>query len=402
MRISIVEGSISGTIVYSETQTPTTNSNGLISIEIGSGTVSNGDLSDIAWSNGPYFIKTETDPTDGTNYTITGTSQLMSVPYALHSKTAESITGSVNYTETDPIFEASVANGITTTDTANWNNHIVDTDTHLDEVAVDAFVANNGYSTGVHTVDTDTHLDTAGVTALGFVLGAEININADWNATTGDAKILNKPTIPSAANGSETKVTAGTNVIVTGIGTTANPYVVSSGAHYVGELFGGGIVFYTYNNGTNGLIASLHDLTEGIGVAWSGNTTTPIGPSAKSMTNGASNTLAIVNQDASAGAAATLCNSYINGNFSNWYLPSNRELYLLASQDVLIDQVLDNDGNSTTNGFTQEYLAPTFSRYWSSTEYGATSFAWCYDFSSGVSSYNCKYNKCLVRAVRKF
>ena len=121
MQISILQGSSSGTAVYVETQLPTSNSNGLVSIEIGSGTVVSGIFSSINWANGPYFIKTETDPTGGTNYTIAGTAQLMSVPYALHANTAESITGAV--TEADPLFGASLAAGISAADTAYWNNH---------------------------------------------------------------------------------------------------------------------------------------------------------------------------------------------------------------------------------------------------------------------------------------
>src|SRR5690554_5892968 len=120
MQISILQGSATGTAVYVETQTPTSNINGLVSLEIGSGTVVSGDFTTIDWANGPYFIKTETDPTGGTSYTITGTSQLLSVPYALHAKTAETVTGTI--TETDPIFGASVASGITGTDITNWNN----------------------------------------------------------------------------------------------------------------------------------------------------------------------------------------------------------------------------------------------------------------------------------------
>lgn len=85
MRVSILQGSVSSTSVYVETQTPTTNSNGLITLEIGGGTVVSGTFSAIDWSSGPYFIKTEIDPTGGTNYTITGTSQLLSVPYALYA-----------------------------------------------------------------------------------------------------------------------------------------------------------------------------------------------------------------------------------------------------------------------------------------------------------------------------
>jgi uncharacterized protein (TIGR02145 family) len=85
MKVSILQGSAAGVAVFVETHTPTTNANGLASLEIGGGTAVTGTMSGIDWSAGPYFIKTETDPTGGTNYTITGTSQLLSVPYALHS-----------------------------------------------------------------------------------------------------------------------------------------------------------------------------------------------------------------------------------------------------------------------------------------------------------------------------
>jgi uncharacterized protein (TIGR02145 family) len=91
MQVSILQGSAEGTAVYVETHTPATNANGLMTIEIGAGTGVSGDFSAIDWSAGPYFLKTETDPAGGTNYTITGTSQLLSVPYALHSNTTDSL-----------------------------------------------------------------------------------------------------------------------------------------------------------------------------------------------------------------------------------------------------------------------------------------------------------------------
>lgn len=95
MRISILQTTATGTAVYVETQRPTTNANGLVSIEIGAGTVVTGTFAGIDWSAGPYFIKTETDPAGGTSYSITGTSQLLSVPYALSAAGIANPTGLV-------------------------------------------------------------------------------------------------------------------------------------------------------------------------------------------------------------------------------------------------------------------------------------------------------------------
>ncbi len=88
MKISILKGSPAGTAVYVETDSAYTNVNGLATIEIGGGIPITGLFSEIDWLTGPYFIKTEVDPDGWTNYSITGISQLLSVPYALYSNTA--------------------------------------------------------------------------------------------------------------------------------------------------------------------------------------------------------------------------------------------------------------------------------------------------------------------------
>lgn len=93
MKVGIYRNSASGTLVYQEVHTPTTNVNGLVSLQIGTGTVIAGSIDTIKWENGPYFLKREIDLSGGTNYDITGSTELLSVPYALHSKKVENYAG---------------------------------------------------------------------------------------------------------------------------------------------------------------------------------------------------------------------------------------------------------------------------------------------------------------------
>ncbi len=90
VRISILQYSSGGSSVFTERHSATTNKNGLLSLRIGSGTLVSGDFSAINWADGPYFIKIETDPAGGTTYSITNTSQILSVPYALYAKSSGS------------------------------------------------------------------------------------------------------------------------------------------------------------------------------------------------------------------------------------------------------------------------------------------------------------------------
>ncbi|WP_343611436.1 collagen-like protein [Chryseobacterium oranimense] len=107
VKVSILQGSPAGTLVYSERLTGNTNPNGLISMEIGTGTVLSGTFSTIDWPTGSYYLKTETDPAGGTNYTIAGTSQLLSVPYAMYAKSAGGTGGSFTIPYTNTVNNAS-------------------------------------------------------------------------------------------------------------------------------------------------------------------------------------------------------------------------------------------------------------------------------------------------------
>jgi len=189
------------------THTTTTNQFGLFTLQIGNGTVVSGDFTTINWGANTHYAKVEMDETGGTNYQLMGTSQLLSVPYALHAENVTNdnvndadadptnelqvltisndtiyltnggfVTLPAPVTETDPVFGSSVASGITGTDTVNWNNHTIDTDTQLDSTGVAAL----GFVAGAHTIDTDTQLDSTGVATLGYVAGAHtIEIDAD-------------------------------------------------------------------------------------------------------------------------------------------------------------------------------------------------------------------------------
>lgn len=98
MQISLLQNSATGQEVYVEPQFPTTNANGLVSIAIhgDEATVVSGDFSAIDWHEGPFFVKTEIDLNGGANYTISGTSQLLSVPYALFAARADSAMHVIN------------------------------------------------------------------------------------------------------------------------------------------------------------------------------------------------------------------------------------------------------------------------------------------------------------------
>jgi hypothetical protein len=170
------------------------------------------------------------------------------------------------------------------------------------------------------------------------------------------------------------------------------------GAHYVGELYGGGVVFWVDHTGEHGLICSMIDLST---VAEWSNVYDQIGIAAQSDWNGAGNTTAITSQAGNTGGAANLCDDYTNinygtGIYSDWYLPSRGELNHLWNNLYEVQKALDSDGNSSTTAIQKTF-------YWSSTEYFA-SYAWIFDFFNGaaVARGDGKSDMRYVRAVRAF
>lgn len=369
MRISIIQGSATGAVVYTETQTPTTNANGLVSIEIGGGI----GFDAINWAAGSFFIITETDPTGGTNYTIVGTSQLLSVPYALYAK----LSGSSG----DPAILFDNTQVLTN---KTWTSDKINTEL---SGKVDK-VTGKGLSTEDYTTAEKIKL-------AGIAEGAEVNIQADWNQTTNTADdyIKNKPTIPSAADGSETKLLEGTNVTITGSGTTASPYVVNAtGATIltIGQAYQGGIIFWLDATGQHGLIAATAD--QSTGIQWANGINRYTGTTGDGLYAGSMNTAMIVAtqmaDNQTGNFAAKICADYSvtvgDVTYGDWYLPSKYELNLLYQQKLVV------------GGFTNEM-------YWSSTEYGPNNSACYHMFGSGFQSDgNKNYTGGKVRAIRSF
>ena len=88
LKMSIYQSAIGGTLIYEESFTSTTDNFGLVNLVIGQGNVLSGEFISIDWSSGPYYIEISADENGGNDYQVIGTQQLMSVPYALYSKTS--------------------------------------------------------------------------------------------------------------------------------------------------------------------------------------------------------------------------------------------------------------------------------------------------------------------------
>jgi hypothetical protein len=171
----------------------------------------------------------------------------------------------------------------------------------------------------------------------------------------------------------------------------------SGGSHYVGELYGGGLVCWIDQTGQHGLIVSMIELSTA--QAWSNITNIIVGTN---DWDGVGNTGKIIGQAGHTSSAALLCENYTNadygtGTYSDWYLPAIAELNYVWNNFYEIQKALSNDGNAATTPLER-------SSYWSSSETGVPGQQTAYRFSTydGYSNTNGKQNKYFVRAVRAF
>jgi hypothetical protein len=420
MQISILQSTITGTAVYIETQTATTNINGLVSLVIGSGTSSD-DFSAIDWSAGPYFIKTATDPAGGTTYTITGTSQLMSVPFAMYAKTSGSATpgpqgepgvqgvagtqGIQGATGADGasgetgaqgdigatgLQGASGASGLTTAvnTIAQIDGNITITTTDISEgdnkYYTEALVSANA-AVAANTLKVDT--DATSVTAAGALMDSELTDLAGIKAVT-ISTLQEKPAEGAFADGDKTKLD-GIDALIADLEarlTALEPELAA-----IGDIREGGIVFWVDPaDNTHGLVCAFSDYATKVEWGCIGTdvpnvpnvTGYPPAGSGAEIGDGEANTNAIL-ADCPTASAALAARSL----GPEWFLPSVNELNEMHIHKTTLEAV---------DGF-----APFSVVHWSSTEFDNNK-AWFMFLGDGDQYYSSKDIPTIVRAVRAF
>ena len=354
--ISILQGSASGTSVFDEQHSVTTTAQGLINLNIGSVE----DLSVVDFSADTYFIEISV------NSTVMGTSQLLSVPYALYAKEVENVDYS-QITNT-PVIPEDVAD---LTDNSNLlfsgdYNDLTNLPTLFD---------------GDWTSLTNTPTTIAGYGITDAFSGSYTDLtDKPVNATTTEDGFMSSTDKTKLDGLENANITAGTGISVTGTYpdlTITN--TATGGSHYLGEEYLGGIIFYLYigsDGQQHGLIVSKTEST----AKWQN---TAILVNANRTEDGLYNTSLMTNSPAK---------TWVTGLGADWYLPSIDEFSLLWHNRYHVNKT------ARSSGYT---LLSTMTNYWSSTEHDAT-YAYYFDFLFGGPSSNAKTNTYSVRGVRAF
>jgi len=287
LKLSLIQTSASGTVVYEESFAPFSNDFGLVNVVFGQGTIISGSFTTVDWSAGPYFIEVAADVTGGTSYAVLGSQQLMSVPYALYAKSAEN-TFSGDYNDlinqptisTVPTATSELINDsgfITSPDDADADpfNEIqvisltgsilsisgantVDLssiDTQLTEAQVDAYVANNGYLTtevdGSNTNELQS-LSVSGNTITLSNTGGSVQVpDPVLNATGGRSGLCAGSTTAGVGWTIYDPTTIRINVNTAGCAFTGTPMYFTSigglGSHF--ELIGASAIYAPSSTG---------------------------------------------------------------------------------------------------------------------------------------------------------
>jgi hypothetical protein len=363
---------------------------GLFNLTVGGGSVQSGNISTIDWAAANHYLQVGMDANGGTNFLNMGTTQLLSVPYALHAKTAGSIVGG--------------GTGITITSVSTAGDTL-----YLSNGQ--SFVAGgNGGGTGALVLPTITTNAVTGITSNSATFGGAIS-NANGNQIMERGIVYS--TSPNPTLGSN-KIIIGNGIgtfdTISGLGYQYAHLLNSNTTYYVRAYAvtennisaygnevsfttlsvgqtgpGGGIVFFNKGNANGGwqyLESAASDQSTGIQWGCSG---TFIPGTQFTVGSGEANTSLIVAGCNDASFAAKLCDNLSLGGQTDWFLPSRDELNLMYK-----NMYLNSQGNFNTSAV-----------YWGSTETDSGT-AWTFNFGNEYASNYSKSDTTYVRAVRAF
>jgi hypothetical protein len=420
IKTSILKDTPTGTVVYSEKHTLSTSDNGVASLSIGEGAVLTGDFSLIDWSQSTFFIKTELDLSGGSNFQFMGTSQILSVPFALYAEKSKIAISDNDTSATNELQNLSITGH--NLSIANGNTIVIPPDNDSDptnenqtlQIVGDSLKISNGNAvllTGNVDLDASPLNELQTLTLNGNQLsitnGNSIILppdndsnptnefqNLSINAGTISLSNANQIHIPdsSATNEIQTLTINGSTLSLSNSNSITIPdsssfnelqtlsiigdsLYISNGnsvkikEHYVGELWGGGIVCHVYKDTLgvqHGLIMSKRDL--------SNDAVTESTPSIPNSTN--------------------LCLNYSytdnSGTYDDWRLPTGIELSQLFHQ---LPNLINSNGNNL-GGLGSGYY------YWSSGGGGSSYNLYTLTKVNNMSSNWPQYH--YVRAVRTF
>ena len=409
IKISLLQGTATGPAVYVETHSKTTNANGLVSLEIGTGTVLSGSFASIDWAKGPYLVQTETDPTGGVNYSIPVVMALNSVPYALFAangtagpkgdKGDTGAKGAKGDAGAQGATGAAGPQGLTGPAGTNGAQGPIGLTGPAGPQGVagavgpagakgDTGVAGtNGTNGAQGPIGLTGPVGPPGVAGAVGPAGPKGDTGAAGTNGTNGAQGPIGLTGPAGAKG-DIGATGATGVAgpagPKGDTGAAGPQGVAGPAggftHYLGELFNGGIIYYLYI-GSDGLEHGLIvALTESSNTTWQRSRTIT---GANQTEDGAYNTNLMTDSPAA---------EYVASLGSGWYLPSNDELVLLYTNRFTVQKALRAGVNTT--------LLSNAS-YWTSTEKDINN-GYNLNFETGVVATVGKTSGRNVRGVRSF
>lgn len=355
VRFTIRDLAFSGLVLYSETHTVTTDTNGSFSLSVGQGTPVSGTFAGINWSTNAKFMQVELDPAGGSSFINMGAQQLMSVPYTLH-------TGSLKFTISsigDTLYSGS-------------GKYVI-----VPNISAANCTLSAGTITGSDTVTVTSTTALSNATAGGIWSSGNTSI-----ATIGSTGIVTGLAVGTVVISYTVTKTCGTAIATKLL--TVTPF-----AFVLGATYGGGKIFYFLQSGDlgykageiHGLVVSSRDLVSLWGCY---GTSIEVVGLPEEIGTGAANTIAILSSPCADISAAQICSDLVEGGYDDWYLPSRFELKKLAI----------NRGYVGLN-------PPTVGYYWSSSEENAE-FAHFIIMSAANDYLDEKYNYRYVRAIRSF